>query len=355
MAIAEGRDRQCDGPQQVETPKVLVKGKGGLGNRLLCAAGGILWGRASKASVCVDWRDGAYGEIGTNSYYALFSDAPGWDVDSIAAAGSVTPSVWQDRLHLSVAELMEELDPRLHRSVFASNVISVRPCVPAASGRISVYWDYTDRVRESRRLLAGERGSAGYWDILGNYFLRDLTLQGQLEREFLSWREGLIDPWGAVVGMHIRASDRMTPIGKLIESAKREVRRVRADAVFLATDNREVERAVSRELRNVQVLPKWLPSKTGSPAHQSVDYASRHRNGEEALLDIWLLSHCRSIIFCRRSTFGVVAALRGRSRGASVVDVDRWNPRVAAAGLAREVAKRIDPAIPRLLRIAPGW
>jgi len=54
---------------------VLVKAKGGMGNRMLCALTGLLYGQLTGRKVIVDWRDQAYSKDGTNSFSKFFPHA----------------------------------------------------------------------------------------------------------------------------------------------------------------------------------------------------------------------------------------------------------------------------------------
>jgi len=52
----------------------IVKTKGGMGNRMLCAASGILWAKAVGRVPFVDWRDEAYSRERENSFFHFFEN-----------------------------------------------------------------------------------------------------------------------------------------------------------------------------------------------------------------------------------------------------------------------------------------
>jgi hypothetical protein len=56
-------------------PILLIKGKGGLGNRMLSAVCGLALADLTGRTPIIDWRDGSYAPIGTNAYPLLFPNA----------------------------------------------------------------------------------------------------------------------------------------------------------------------------------------------------------------------------------------------------------------------------------------
>src|SRR5438067_4802926 len=84
---------------------LLVKGRAGLGNRMLALLIGILYGRLSRRRLVVDWSDRTYSDDGENVFHRYFS-CPSCDPTAeIPAGASVTPVVWQGRLEESVSEV----------------------------------------------------------------------------------------------------------------------------------------------------------------------------------------------------------------------------------------------------------
>lgn len=59
---------------EAATPLLLIKGKGGFGNRILSAATGIVIAELTDRIAIIDWRDGEYMPRGTNAYPLLFED-----------------------------------------------------------------------------------------------------------------------------------------------------------------------------------------------------------------------------------------------------------------------------------------
>ena len=54
---------------------LIIKAKGGMGNRMLCAVTGILYGQLTGRCTVVDWRDVSYSNDGGNTFSQFF-DCP---------------------------------------------------------------------------------------------------------------------------------------------------------------------------------------------------------------------------------------------------------------------------------------
>jgi hypothetical protein len=77
---------------------LLVKGRNGLGNRILSALTGILYARLSGRRLVIDWRDPCYGEGGQNAFHRFFTSPLFGPHDLLPASDSVAPEVRRGRL-----------------------------------------------------------------------------------------------------------------------------------------------------------------------------------------------------------------------------------------------------------------
>jgi hypothetical protein len=68
VRIVDCRDKRGD-------KYLVVKAKGGMGNRMLCAVTGILYGQLTGRKTIIDWRDRSYSDDGSNTFFRFF-DAP---------------------------------------------------------------------------------------------------------------------------------------------------------------------------------------------------------------------------------------------------------------------------------------
>ena len=89
---------------------------------------------------------------------------------------------------------------------------------------------------------------------------------------------------------------------------------------------------------DVIVTPKWLPP-PGESMHQNDNCAQRLRNAIEALVDMYLLSHCKYLIFPGSSTFSWIAAAISEARPENIIDVERYSPSV----VVKRVLRRMVP------------
>ena len=93
---------------------VLVKAKGGMGNRMLCTVTGLLYGQLTGRKVIVDWRDMAYSNDGTNSFNEFFSGDPVHPETTLPENGTVWPEIWKGHLQRSMSEMLHQFDPDKH-------------------------------------------------------------------------------------------------------------------------------------------------------------------------------------------------------------------------------------------------
>lgn len=315
----------------------IVKAKGGMGNRMLCAASGILWARAAARQCYVDWHDDAYSSDGENSLFHFF-DPPSVLRDlSIRSESQVVPSIWKGRLGLSPSALFHQMDPAAHNSITAHRRYSVDASRIDQPEPIAVFWHYMDQIEKSKSLIR-ERvpgyDQLSYAAILSKALREELPLVPHLAAEVDQFvMKRFRSP---VIGVHIRYSDRKAPIDRCRNALRRMRARYPNAQIFLATDNRKVERDFRENYDEVLVTEKWLPE-AGKPAHQSTACTDAVKNGNEAIRDMYLLSRCDALVYARRSTFSFVSECIGGFGRDRVIDVDRWNPSIRAKRLLRRI------------------
>ncbi len=104
-----------------------MKAKGGLGNRMLCAATGLAYGLLTGRRVLVDWSDEAYSNAGENAFPRYFNCGQS-DGDLEAISGrSIRPSVWIDHLDQSVSDMVHRYDPTKNKSFRILRKYSIDP------------------------------------------------------------------------------------------------------------------------------------------------------------------------------------------------------------------------------------
>ena len=98
---------------------LLIKAKGGLGNRILSTASAILYAELTNREFQVDWRDGIYAAYGENAYHSLFESH---DLPDLAGLNdemlNIEPSIWKDKLDLSPSQMIHQYFPLQHSNPF---------------------------------------------------------------------------------------------------------------------------------------------------------------------------------------------------------------------------------------------
>ena len=88
-----------------ESKFLLVKGRAGLGNRMLCALTAILYARLTGRRLIIDWSDDTYSNDRSNAFHHYFQCSSCSPTDGILSTDSVSPSLWLGHLHESSREI----------------------------------------------------------------------------------------------------------------------------------------------------------------------------------------------------------------------------------------------------------
>ena len=87
---------------------LLVKGITGLGDRILCALGGILYAQLSGRTLVIDWSDPFYSSNGDNVFHRFFKSPFCSPTDDIPTTDSVYPRIWRGRLLEHATQIARE-------------------------------------------------------------------------------------------------------------------------------------------------------------------------------------------------------------------------------------------------------
>ena len=308
---------------------LVIKAKGGFGNRMLSATTGIALARIAGRTLVVDWRDGEYLPRGANPYPLLFADPVGIDASSFDTRTDVAPAVWSGRLASHPTDVISEFYPNGHTSPIVYRRLSIDLRRPEATTEpVAVFWSYLPKMmRLGRRLkrvpqYRGMTLNEVTRVVLEEHFTPNERVRSQVEAVFAE----LTRP---TIGVHIRYTDRKVSLTRIA----REVRRLRAQmpaaAIFLATDNSNVRNEFCRQFSNVHSIDKAFGDDDNS-LHEGVVLDDPLTEAENALVDMWALARCDWLVHSRHSTFSVAAALIGGIPASRQRDVDRWNARVVA-------------------------
>lgn len=307
---------------------VLVKGTGGLGNRMLSMLTASLFASAAKRRLLVDWRDPIFtGRSGMapDLFCELF-DSPLVDrLPDSNDSQSVAPKLWLGRLDETLAVVGREHDPLFFKKFGSFRDLGISLRRVDYPEDVLVFWSWREVIRPLRPHLT--KIDSRYRTMSNTEILRDAAQRYLRPCERIN---SILDKFvaehfrGRMLGLHIRATDLQAPVEKLIRFADRIVRQQKCDGVFLSTDNGDVEERVKRLLPNVVTTPKQLP-KGAIPLHYDPECQDRIERATQALVDMLLLSRCPNLVYASRSSFGFVANIFAPPQQAAV-DVDRFNP-----------------------------
>lgn len=306
---------------------LIIKAKGGLGNRILSAATGVVLATITGRRPVIDWREGMYLPAGTNLYPLLFerpADDPG--PEAFDEERDVAPQIWSGRLIEQPIDLIEAHFPNSHSSPFVYRQLSIDLSRPDVAARVAVFWSYLPKFARLRGAirrtpaLAGRDSESLARDALDRYFRPNVRVRDALDALFAGRRS-------PVIGVHVRYTDRKAPLDVI----ERELTGMRArlpDAdIFLATDNADVETRIKARFDRVFTIEKAMAA-PGVALHFDADFVDPLREAENALIDMWALSRCNQLIHSRHSTFSVAASLIGAIPRERQVDVDRHTLRI---------------------------
>ena len=316
---------------------LLVKAKGGMGNRMLCAVTGILYGQLTGRLTVIDWRDATYSNDGSNTFSEFFSCTSVYPESVLPEDGTIRPKIWEGRLHRSMSQMLHEFDPDKHRSFVIHRKYSVDVHRLDYDEDIVVFWYYTGRIRDLKGRLRNRLD--GYARLDTNGIIRKvLTEQMVLQKDIRQHiDEFKVKYWPEkVIGMHIRHTDRLTNLAKYERHLRRFLNRCPDAHIFLATDNQQVSQEYQRRFKNLFSTQKWYPESMAS-MHQNINCPDKVANGIEALVDVYLLAECDFLIYSRYSTFSLISRILSDAQTENIVDIDRFNVKVRSKRLIREL------------------
>lgn len=207
-------------------------------------------------------------------------------------------------------------------------------------------WSYTQLIRRARRHFRGDlAGLANKSDeaILSDLLRETLIPRAEICAKVKKWRT---EHFGSapVIGVHIRIRDTKIPWLPFVKSRAsldsffgaidRILAKTPHATIFLATDNREAQSLVEKRYPRVISTEKWFPT-AGHEMHQNPECSDRLNNAVEALVDMYLLAECDYLVYPSGSTFSYISSLLANLPPSRVIDVERNDPVIRIAKLAR--------------------
>lgn len=305
---------------------LLIKAKGGFGNRILSAATGIVLAELSDRTAVVDWRDGEYMPCGTDAYPLLFESPVDVRPQDFDDRWDVVPEIWRGRLGRHPVDIISDLYPNDHSNPFIYRKLSINLRHPEGDETLAVFWSYLPkisrlwwRVRRSQRFRGSSLNDVTRW-ALSKYFVPNEKVREQTAALFADRRR-------PIIGVHIRYTDRKVSLDRIFAEVTILRKRMPSSLIFLATDNQCVQQNFRDRFSEVFVIDKVLGDDDNS-LHEQVIHTDPLREANNALIDMWALSSCDWLVHSRHSTFSVAAALIGGVPRSRQRDIDRYNARV---------------------------
>lgn len=316
---------------------LLVKAKGGMGNRMLCAVTGIIYGQITGRTVVVDWRDVTYSNDSSNTFPLFFTASDVLDETVLPDKASIRPKTWQGQTDKSMSQMLYEHDPDKHSSIRIHRKYSVDIRRVDYDEDIIVFWYYTGRINELKRHL--HNSPDGYKGLDNAAATRKILTERMLLHKDI--RQKIDDfkskNWAQkVIGLHIRHTDRITDLGKYEKHLNNFLKRYPDAHIFLATDNQQVSQEYHKKFKNIIATPKWFPDGLNS-MHQNDTCPDKVANGVEALIDMYLLAECDCLIYSGYSTFSLISKILSNAQPENIIDIDRFNIKVRAKKIIREL------------------
>jgi hypothetical protein len=136
-----------------ENKYLLVKGRAGLGNRMLSALTGILYARLSGRRLIIDWSDYTYSDDGSNVFPRFFQ-CPLYDpTDEIPDTDSVSPGIWRGNLNESAIDLSNRYSNDRGSEVWRKFSIDLKRLDYRED--VVVMWAYTQQIDLLRSHFTG--------------------------------------------------------------------------------------------------------------------------------------------------------------------------------------------------------
>lgn len=313
---------------------LLVKVAGGMGNRMLCTACGKIIGKALNRQVYIDWRDEAYGNKGDNNYFNFFDDLN--TIKNYKESDSIYPKIWQGHLVKSVSEMIHLYYPTKHSSPLIHKKFSISPNSALREENILIFWYYTERFQDFQNIIIKNIPECSLLSLteIKKQAIRSLVLTESIQNQIETFRRNHFNK--KTVGIHVRYSDLKTDLNKMLEFTRKIIAQHNYKNIFLATDNQYVLNLFSSRFSNVITTNKWFPI-NGDTMHQNNYNPNRVNNGIEALIDLYLLASCDTLIFSSRSTFGYVASLISDIPENNIYDLDKYNVAVITKKLIKQL------------------
>lgn len=315
---------------------VIVKGAAGMGNRMLCAASGILWAKAIGREVYIDWRDPSYSSNKENSFFYFFENQSIMKYPPLKDK-DIFPEIWYNHEDVSMRDMLSTYDPDKFNSFIIHKKYSVNPRNIECQNNIVVFWHYIgffEIVASIAQKKLSEFKKSDIKHIVKKVMRDNFVLTKNIKDLINSYKS---QNWDAnMIGVHVRYTDRKISLNKINHYIQRQTKNMKEYVIFLCTDNKEIEKLFINKYKKVVCTKKWFPN-NGLTMHNNNLCPDPIQNGIEALVDMYLLSQCDVIIHSSRSTFSQVSCIMSELPAEKIIDIDSFNISDSIKNIARKL------------------
>jgi hypothetical protein len=288
---------------------IILKGMGGLGNRLLALTQAVMYAHLSGRKLLVDWRDGMYGERGEDLFSKIFQSPLVGPLSELPDTDSVFPEQWKGRLHESYTQCSDAVEPnmRLHPQwqehlLRTYSIDSERFDYPHT---VVVLLSWGAEILKpssphfTRLPAPWFAGAKDERDALGKMLKNVFFLQPRYQEKVNAFITSHFRH--PMVGAHIRYTDNRLFFPAYVrlpqfQQALQTLQRREPDAaVFLCTDSKTVERKMKNMFPGIVTYPKHFPKGFYRNLHYGKT-VSKDQMLEEAIIDLYALASCDYVV-----------------------------------------------------------
>lgn len=326
---------------------LLIKGEGGLGNRILSLLSGLEYARLSGRIPVIEWCNGQYSASGENAFFDIFKETDRIrPVSDLPASNDITPEVWKGSLLESPFDKISPVERvKASRVLTQFSLILQRVKGSAFSFQfpwsyrkvcidlsrtdhphiIGVFFSFTEKFYRLQRLYRQTKDSMmekSDDEKVRFVFERELVFKDDFARALRAEKEHLLIK--KTIGVHLRYTDRQGSLKRAFADIEKAVAKYPGWNLFLTTDNKQVEETLRGKYPDLITMKKWFPGE-GAPIHYDRNCPDKTAMTRDAFKEILLLSSCDHILYMGHSTFSVLAkSLSGLPRSRTL-DLNRFH------------------------------
>jgi len=305
-------------PKKNATKYIYLKGISGFGNRIRSFLEVAFYSLITNRIIIVDWTDGVYAPKGINAF-DLFFDSPLVKPTSnpsslVEDELSVIPHSWQGGVGCNWRERIDFIAWR-HEDVKRDDPYSYFIMEPSRIDYIEdvlVWISWTFRwwiFQNHRNSFPLEFKKLSMLEIKRKLMQEYICLKPHIEKKINLFQN--INFEKVTVGVHVRYTDNLLP--KFV--AKRNViiddyfpiidsilEKNQDAQIFLCTDNKLILNVFQEKYGSILSTEKFYPD-DNTAIHSSKHCIDKILMGEEALVDMFLLSRCQYLVHTGSSSF----------------------------------------------------